>query len=193
MFEFRQPVQVLMQFQNNLYIAVFGHAVVLVLSPHFIRKKHPMAELRRALDRQVQQAAAGSAETQQQQHQFLCPVFHSITVEECCSSGFRQVYERKPWTSFKLQEPKPPADVLDRYAKDIQELCTITGLCQDQVGFQCGCLDVYSVMYTWHIQCGGLRQTDHIDNLQCEANVMSKSWRRRGSTSGSWRAWRWTR
>ena len=109
--------------------------MVLVLSPHFIRKKHPMAELRRALDRQVQQSA-GNAETQQQQ--FLCPVFHSISVEECCSRAFRQLYEDQPWESFKLQEPKPSAAALDSYADDIAQLCTITGLRQDQVGSQYG-------------------------------------------------------
>ena len=90
-----------------------------------------MAELRRALDRQVQQQA-GNVEPQQQQ--FLCPVFHSVSVEECCSSGFRQLYEQQSWEGYKLQEPKPTADVLNRYASDIAELCTITGLRQDQVG-----------------------------------------------------------
>ena len=75
-----------------------------------------------------------------QQQQFLCPVFHSISVKECCSSGFRQLYEQQPWDSFNLQEPKPPAHMLDRYAGDVAELCTITGLRQDQVGSHCGCL-----------------------------------------------------
>ena len=96
-----------------------------------------MAELRRALARQLQQRA-GDARPQQQQ--FLCPVFHSISVKECCSSGFRQLYEQQPWDSFNLQEPKPPAHMLDRYAGDVAELCTITGLRQDQVGSHCGCL-----------------------------------------------------
>ena len=107
-------------------------AVVLVLSPQFIRKKHPMAELRKALARQRQQQV-DNVEEEQQQQQLLCPVFHSISVEECCSSGFRQLYEQQPWESFDLQEPKPAADVLDAYAQDIAKLCTIAGLRQDQV------------------------------------------------------------
>ena len=117
---------------------MFGLAVVLVLSPHFIRKKHPMAELRRALDRQLQQpAGTAEARQQQQQQQVLCPVFHSITFDECSSSSFRQLYEQQPWESFKLQEPKPAKDMLDRYAKDIADLCTITALRLDQVGSHC--------------------------------------------------------
>ena len=113
--------------------------MVLVLSPHFIRKKHPMAELRRALDRQMHEAADSSGA---QQRQFLCPVFYSISVEECCGRGFWQLYEQQPWEDFNLQEPKPAADVLECYAKIIAELCTITGLRQDQVGSVCVCLRI---------------------------------------------------
>ena len=48
------------------------HAAVVVLSHEFVRKKHPMEEVRQI----VQQREAGSS-------QRLCIVLHGITYEEC--------------------------------------------------------------------------------------------------------------
>jgi hypothetical protein len=120
--------------QTHLFhIASQGHdissvscAAVLVLSPEFIRKKAPMQELRRTLEKQKQ---PGGPKQQQ-----VCPIYHTLSIEECCRSDFRQQYDIQPWESFNLPEPKPDAATLDGYARDIGELCKITGLRQDQVG-----------------------------------------------------------
>ena len=83
-----------------------------------------MGELHTALARQDCQ---GGPEQQQ-----LCPLFYSLGIEECSRGNFREQYDIQPWDSF-VTEPKPEPDVLDGYAKDIQKLCMITGLRQDQV------------------------------------------------------------
>ena len=96
-------------------------AVVAVLSPEFVRKKHPMGELHTALARQN---SPGGPQQQQ-----LCPIFYSIGIDECSRSDFRKQYDQQPWD---VSEPKPGPGVLDKYAEDIKELCTITGLRTDQ-------------------------------------------------------------
>ena len=65
--------------------------------------------------------------------QRICPICYSLSVEECTRSDFREQYDLQPWDSLGLTEQKPEPEVLDGYAKDIQELCSITGLHQDQV------------------------------------------------------------
>jgi hypothetical protein len=99
--------------------------VVLVLSPEFVRKKHPMAELQKALEKQKE---PGGPEKQQ-----LCPIYYTLSIDDCCKSSFREEYDLKPWEDFNLREPKPDGATLDGYARDIADLCKITGLRQDQV------------------------------------------------------------
>ena len=84
-----------------------------------------MGKLHAAL---AQQACPGGPQKQQ-----LCPIF--LSTDDCTRSDFREQYDFQPWDSFGLTEPKPEPDVLDGYAKDIQQLCKITNLRQDQVCF----------------------------------------------------------
>ena len=53
-------------------------------------------------------------------------MFHSLTVEECSSSEFRERYDRQPWDSL-VTEPKPEPRVLDGYAETVQVLCEFAG------------------------------------------------------------------
>ena len=67
--------------------------------------------------------------------QQLCTIYYSLSIEECTRNDFREQYDLQPWDSFGLTKPKPEPEVLDSYAKDIQELCRITRLHQVQVSF----------------------------------------------------------
>ena len=113
------------------------HAVVTVLSPEFVRMRNTMGKLHAALARQE-----GGPE--QQQRQLLCPIFYSVGKEECSRSDFREQYDIHPWESFELEEPKPEPGVLDDYAKDIAELCTLMGLPEAQV-----CVSLQYTLQTW--------------------------------------------
>ena len=101
------------------------YAVVIVLSPEFVRERHPMGELHMALE--TQKCPGGP------QRQQLCPLFYSLSVDNCSRSDFREQYDLQPWDSLGLKEPKPEPEVLDSYAKDIKELCTLVGLPEAQV------------------------------------------------------------
>ena len=92
-------------------------AAVTVLSPVFVRDEHPMGKLNAAL---AHKGCPGAAR--------ICPIFHSLSIEECTKSDFREQYDLQSWDSFGLTAPKPEPEVLDGYAKDIQELCRVTNL-----------------------------------------------------------------
>ena len=77
----------------------------------------------------AQQGCPGGPPKQQ-----LCPIFYNLRIDECTKSDIREQYDLQPWDSFGLTEPKPEPEVLDRYAKDIQELCRTTNLRQTRYG-----------------------------------------------------------
>ena len=64
-----------------------------------------MGELHTALTRQKGEP--------QQQRQLLCPIFYTLSKEQCSSSDFRKQYDLHPWDSFEVKEPKPEPEGLD--------------------------------------------------------------------------------
>ncbi|KAK9804211.1 hypothetical protein WJX72_001329 [[Myrmecia] bisecta] len=76
--------------------------VVVVLSPEFLTRKAPLAEVRSILNRRKLHGA----------QQKICLVFHGITVEACCAMDV--------------------AGALTEYQDDIHELCEVTGIREDK-------------------------------------------------------------
>ena len=94
-------------------------AVVVVLSPEFVRKQCPMEELEILLARQ--RADTGSVR--------VLPVWYGITYQQCCN--LEAVYSSKEhWVGG---EEKPAPDVLARWASTVRELLKTTAVRDDQV------------------------------------------------------------
>ena len=102
------------------YQSVFGcRAVVVVLSPEFVRKRCPMEELEILLARQ--RAEPGSVR--------VLPVWYGITYQQCCD--LEAVYElEENWVGG---EPKPAPNVLAHWAGTVRELLKTTAVRDDQV------------------------------------------------------------
>ncbi|KAK9824068.1 hypothetical protein WJX72_007515 [[Myrmecia] bisecta] len=82
--------------------------VVVVLSPEFLTRKAPLAEVRSILTKRKLHGA----------QQKICLVFHGITVEACCAMDV--------------------AGALMGYKDDIHELCEVTGIREDKTRYYKG-------------------------------------------------------
>ena len=60
-------------------------AVVVVLSRAFLRKKYPMEELRRVMERRRRDDQAGT------RSQHICAVLHDVSFEDCSAARFPPV------------------------------------------------------------------------------------------------------
>ena len=91
--------------------------MVVVLSPEFVRKPYPMAELRTLLERKHEEKESFR----------LLPVLYGITYEDCkcLSSGYH-----KEWLKG---EDKPAQGVLDQWAFMVNRLLSITAKHEAQV------------------------------------------------------------
>ena len=94
-------------------------AVVVVLSPEFLRKKYPMMELDILLARQ--RADPGSVR--------VLPVWYNVTYQQCCN--LQTVYHSEKWVGGEL---KPAQDVLDRWANTVRELLNTPAVRDEEVG-----------------------------------------------------------
>jgi len=126
-------------------------AAVVVLSKEFVRKRHPMAELRILLDRlhgqqqQQQQGLHSNQDRNQQQatdlaqdtqpsrdqrppQVWLVPVLYGLTVEEVW--GMRALHDSQPWC---VGEAKPGAAVLEEWAADLRAVARLVMIRPDQV------------------------------------------------------------
>ncbi|KAK9805481.1 hypothetical protein WJX72_000675 [[Myrmecia] bisecta] len=82
--------------------------VVVVLSPEFLTRKAPLAEVRSILNKRKLHGAQKK----------ICLVFHGITVEACCAMD--------------------GAGALTEYKADIHELCEVTGIREDKTRYYKG-------------------------------------------------------
>lgn len=113
-----------------------------MITPEFVRKKSPMGELRRLLQRQQlvdqppqSQDTAAPYEQQalpQKASKAIFAVFHGLTVDQCSNyETIRLLYDREEWVGGE-DRPKEAA-VLDAWAEDIVTLCRYCGVRPDQV------------------------------------------------------------
>ena len=102
------------------------HAVVLVLSSDFVRKRYPMEELALLLKRK-----------RQEQGFRLLPVLYGITYEQCRS--LPEGYHSEDWV---LKGDKPGENILQQWAAAVKELLDITAVRQDQVLFTAAIVEV---------------------------------------------------
>ena len=94
-------------------------AVVVVLSPEFVRKKSPMEELEILLARH--RADPRSV--------LVLPVWYGIDYQRVCN--LEAGYHSEEWVGGQA---KPAPDVLARWAKTVRELLNTTAVRDDQVG-----------------------------------------------------------
>ena len=95
------------------------NAVVVVLSPEFVRKEYPMKELEILLARQRSDPESVR----------VLPVWYEVNYQQCCN--LEVVYCSEEWVGG---EKKPAQNVLDHWAKTVRELLHTTAVKDEQVG-----------------------------------------------------------
>ena len=93
-------------------------AVVVVLSEEYVRKRHPMEELKLLVLRKRAKKDCFC----------LLPVLYGITYEQC--SSLATEYHSEPWVG---DADKPAKEILSQWADCVKELLEVTAIREDQV------------------------------------------------------------
>jgi hypothetical protein len=105
------------------FLLSFLRAAVVVLSPEFVQKKHPMRELQIFLERKAADPSS----------LIIIPVFIGLTVEQC--DNLEALYLSQPWPKGvpKLIKQET-AETLKEWAAAVKQLLLITVAKSEEVG-----------------------------------------------------------